>query len=223
MGTDPAVNDVAANRLTANEEAANEEAVRDTVLAAGVLGPGRFYEADYQNPLTSANKAGRVAWGIVSSTLFRCSPVPCFGWRRFLLRLFGARLAATARVYPTTRIWAPWNLVMENDACLGPDVHCLNVATLTVGPEATVSFGTVLCAASHDIHSVDRRLIAGPIRIERGAFLFAEAFVCMDVTIGEGAVVAARAFVRRSVGAYDVVAGNPAQIVSRRRVAAPPG
>jgi putative colanic acid biosynthesis acetyltransferase WcaF len=223
MGTDPAVNDVAANRLTANEGAANEEAVRDTVLAAGVLGPGRFYEADYQNPLTSANKAGRVAWGIVSSTLFRCSPVPCFGWRRFLLRLFGARLAATARVYPTTRIWAPWNLVMEDDTCLGPDVHCLNVATLTVGPEATVSFGTVLCAASHDIHSVDRRLIAGPIRIERGAFLFAEAFVCMDVTIGEGAVVAARAFVRRSVGAYDVVAGNPAQIVSRRRVAAPPG
>lgn len=222
MGADPAVNDSAVNDSAANRVAASEEAVRDTVPAAGVLGPGRFYESDYQNPLTSANKAGRVAWGIVSSTLFRWSPVPCFGWRRFLLRLFGARLAATARVYPTTRIWAPWNLIMEDDACLGPDVHCLNVATVTVGPEATVSFGTVLCAASHDIHSVDRRLIAGPIRIERGAFLFAEAFVCMDVTIGEGAVVAARAFVRRSVGAYDVVAGNPAQNVSRRRIAAPP-
>ena len=112
---------------------------------------------------------------------------------------------------------------MEADACLGPDVHCLNVATVTVGPEATVSFGTVLCAASHDIHSADRRLVSGPIRIDRGAFLFAEAFVCMDVTIGEGAVVAARAFVCRSVGAYEVVAGNPAQVVARRQLAAPPG
>jgi len=215
MGTDPVMNDVAAQRV-----AVNEAVVRDAVPAAGVLGPGRFYEADYRNPLTSANKAGRVAWGIVSSTLFRWSPVPCFGWRRFLLRLFGARLAATARVYPSTRIWAPWNLVMEDDACLGPDVHCLNVATVTVGPEATVSFGTVLCAASHDIHSLDRRLVSGPIRIGRGAFLFAEAFVCMDVTIGEGAVVAARAFVCRSVGDCEVVAGNPAQVVAKRQIAA---
>ena len=216
METHPVMNDVAANRV-----AGNEAAVRDAVPAAGVLGPGRFYEADYRNPLTSANKAGRVAWGIVSSTLFRCSPVPCFGWRRFLLRLFGARLAATARVYPTTRIWAPWNLVMEDDACLGPDVHCLNVAMVTVGPEATVSFGTVLCAASHDIHSLDRRLVSGPIQIGRGAFLFAEAFVCMDVTIGDGAVVAARAFVCRSVGGCEVVAGNPAQVVAKRQIAAP--
>lgn len=181
---------------------------------------GRFYEADYRNPLTSANRAGRAAWAVVSATAFRWSPVPCFGWRRLLLRLFGARLDATARVYPTCRIWAPWNLVMEADACLGPDVHCLNVATVSVGAEATVSFGTVLCTASHDIHRRDRRLVSAPIRIDRGAFLFAEAFVCMGVTIGEGAVVSARAFVRRDVGGYEVVSGNPARVVATRRIGA---
>ena len=179
---------------------------------------GRFYAADYQSPLSPANRVGRAAWAVVSGTLFRWSPVPCFGWRRLLLRLFGARLASTSRVYPSCRIWAPWNLAMEDDACLGPDVHCHNVAAVSVGAEATVSFGTVLCAASHDIHRRDRRLVSGPIRIERGAFLFAEAFLCMDVTIGEGAVVAARAFVRRDVKPFEVVAGNPAQVVAMRRM-----
>jgi putative colanic acid biosynthesis acetyltransferase WcaF len=186
-----------------------------------VTGRGRFYEADYRNRLSSANKVGRAAWTVVSGTLFRWSPVLCFGWRRLLLRLFGARLAATARVYPSCRIWAPWNLAMDDDACLGPDVHCLNVAAISVGAEVTVSFGTVLCTASHDIHRADRRLISGPITLERGAFLFAEAFICMNVTIGEGAVVAARAFVRRDVAAYEVVAGNPAQVVAMRQMEPP--
>jgi putative colanic acid biosynthesis acetyltransferase WcaF len=198
--------------------------VRDAnPIGAVADGRGRFYEGDYQSPLTPANKAGRVAWAIVSATVFRWSPVPCFGWRRLLLRLFGARLANTARVYPSCRIWAPWNLVMEADACLGSDVQCLNVDPVSIAAEATVSFGTVLCGASHDIHSLDRRLVSGPIRIERGAFLFAQSFICMDVTIGTGAVVAARALVRHDVGPFEVVAGNPARVVATRRLATPPG
>ena len=181
-------------------------------------GPGRFYADDYHNRLPLANRVGRAVWAAVYLILFRWSPVPCFGWRRLLLRLFGARLAPTARVYPSCRIWAPWNLVMDDDACLGADVYCFNVAEVVVGAEATVSFGTVLCTASHDIRRTDRQLISGPIHIGRGAFIFAEAFLCMDVTVGEGAVVAARAFVRRDVAPFDVVAGNPAQVVGTRQL-----
>jgi acetyltransferase-like isoleucine patch superfamily enzyme len=40
----------------------------------------------------------------------------------------------------------------------------------------------------------------------------------MGVTVGEGAVVAARAVVVRDVAAGDVVAGNPARTVSKRRL-----
>jgi len=40
----------------------------------------------------------------------------------------------------------------------------------------------------------------------------------MNVTVGEAAVIAARAVVVRDVGPYDVVAGNPARVVGRRRL-----
>lgn len=179
-------------------------------------GQATFYAEEYRNRLGWKNKLGRVAWQFTWLIFGRLSPIPCFAWRRALLRLFGARVAATARVYPSARVWAPWNLVMEHRACLGPESYCYDVAPVALGVEATVSFRAFLCTASHDIRHPERPLVVGPIRLERGAFVFADAFVGMNVVVREGGVVAARAVVVRDVGPYEVVAGNPARVVSRR-------
>lgn len=177
-----------------------------------------FYPTEYRSELSLQNKLGRVAWGLVYWILFRPSPVPFHAWRRGLLRSFGGRIAGNAKVHPTARIWAPWNLTMQRGSCLGPEVYCYSVGDVIVGVDATVSFRTFLCTASHDIHDPARSLVVGPIRLERGAYLFADAFIGMNVTIGEGAVVAARAVVVRDVAAGDVVAGNPCRVVGRRRI-----
>lgn len=182
--------------------------------AAGDDSP--FYPAAYASELSLANKLGRVAWGTVYFLLFRFSPRPLFGWRRLLLRLFGARVAPTAKVYPSARIWAPWNLTLHARSCIGPQVDCYSVAPIVLGADATVSVRTFLCTAGHDIHDPARPLVRGAIHLRRGAYVFAEAFIGMGVTVGEGAVVAARAVVVRDVAAGDVVAGNPARTVSKR-------
>ena len=66
--------------------------------------------------LTGRNKLGRLAWHLVWLTLYRPSPTPLHAWRRWLLRLFGAHIAAGAHPYPSARIWAPWNLRMGRNA-----------------------------------------------------------------------------------------------------------
>lgn len=176
----------------------------------------RYYRDTYRNRLSIVNRLGRTVWTVVWCLLFRPTPPAMFAWRRALLRLFGADMAATARVYPTTRIWAPWNLVMRPHACLGRDVDCYNVARVTIGEDAVVSIRTFLCTASHDIRHGDRPLVTGPISIGRGAFIFAEAFVGMDVSIGTGAVVAARAVVVKDVDPDAIVGGNPARVIGQR-------
>lgn len=181
----------------------------------------RFYAGEYRTSLPLANRLARAAWGVVAATLFRVSPIPFFAWRRALLRLFGSAVASSAKVYPSTRIWAPWNLVMEHGSCLGPEVYCYNVAPVHLGVDSTASFRSFLCTASHDIRHPDRPLITGPIRLERGAYVFADAFVGMNVTVGEGAVVAARAVVVKDVAAHDVVGGNPARVIGRRDLIQP--
>jgi len=178
----------------------------------------RFYASAYRSELPLGNKLARVVWAVVYLLLFRFSPIPCFGWRRLLLRAFGARIARTAKVYPSARIWAPWNLTMEAGAVVGPEVYCYSVGPIELGVDSTTSYRTFLCTASHDIHDPARPLVVGRIRLERGAYLFADAFIGMNVTVGEAAVIAARAVVVRDVGPYDVVAGNPARVVGRRRL-----
>jgi len=182
-----------------------------------------FYDAEYRNRLSLGNRFLRFLWGVAYRVLFALSPVPCFGWRRLILRLFGANLHPTAKVYPSTRVWAPWNLTMGQWSALGPEVYCYNVAEVCLERDATVSFRAFLCTASHDIRRPDRPLITGPIRLRCGAYVFADAFIGMNVTLEEGAVAAARAVVVKDVAAYDIVGGNPARVIGSRRDDIPGG
>src|SRR5689334_14953432 len=51
----------------------------------------------------------RIVW-IAGGCLFRWSPRYCFGWRRLVLRWFGARIGAQVHTYPSTKILFPWRL-----------------------------------------------------------------------------------------------------------------
>lgn len=171
--------------------------------------------------LTHRNRAARVIWGAVWSTLYRWSPTPLHGWRRMLLRLFGARIGAGAHPYPRARIWAPWNLTMGEHSSLANDVDCYSVAAVRLGDHVTVSQYSYLCTASHDHRDPAMPLTSAPIEIGSRAWIAADCFIGPGVTVGEGAVVGARSTVMHDVGAWLVVAGHPAQPRGQRTRAEP--
>lgn len=166
---------------------------------------------------SNRNRLGRVAWGLVYTFLYRPSPVILHGWRRFLLRCFGASVGPGAHPYPTARVWAPWNLTMERDSCLGHHVDCYSVAPILIAARAVISQYTYLCAASHDYHDPAFPLTSAPIMIGPMAWVAAGAFVGPGVTVGEGAVVGARSVIFEDVPAWTVVVGNPARAIKQRR------
>lgn len=110
----------------------------------------------------------------------------------------------------------PWNLEMHEFSCLASGVDCYNAAPILLEAYATVSQRAYLCTASHNISSKAHEQIAKPIRIGKYAWVAAEAFVGPGVTIGEGAVVGARAAVFRDVETWSVVGGNPANFLKKR-------
>jgi len=175
-----------------------------------------FYPQRPQAQFDRCNRFKRALWSLVWLCLFRPSPRIAFAWRRGLLRLFGARLAATAQVYPSTRVWAPWNLAMHAHAVLGESVDCQSVGLIEIGADVAVSQYVHLCAASHAIDSPDHATTIGTIRLEPGCWVFAGAFIGPNVTVGRGAVVGARSVVVQSVPALQVVAGNPAKCIRQR-------
>lgn len=110
---------------------------------------------------------------------------------------------------------------MGDYACLGPRSIAYSMAKITLEPYSLVSQGGHLCAGTHDIENVDFQLRARPILIGRRAWIAAEAFVGPGVTIGEGAVLGARACAMRDIEAWAVCTGNPAEKIRERRVRFP--
>jgi putative colanic acid biosynthesis acetyltransferase WcaF len=166
--------------------------------------------------LSVRNKVARAAWTATWVLLFRLSPTPLFWWRNLLLRLFGAEIGPGVHIYPSARIWAPWNLVMKSGSCLGPQVDCYCVDQIVLGQDAVVSQRAFLCTASHDYRERGFGLISGPITIGEDAWVAAEAYVGPGVVLGARAVAGARAVVVKSIAADAIAVGNPARIVSQK-------
>lgn len=164
---------------------------------------------------SSRTQAARVLWALARPA-FRLSPRPFWGWRRALLRVFGARVGAQAHVYPTVHITMPWNIVIGDHAAIGDRAILYALGPIEIGDRATVSQGAHLCAGSHDWGRPDMPLLKPPVRIGAEAWICADAFVGPDVTIGARAIVGARAVAMRDVEAGTIVAGNPARFLKHR-------
>lgn len=164
------------------------------------------------------NRIERAIFSVVWRLLGWIIPPPFgWGWRRFLLQAFGARIGAGARVYPSARIWLPRHLVMAPWSSIGPGVQCYNQARITLGEGAIVSQRAFLCSGDHDHRDPAHQLVTRPILIEAGAWIAAEAFVAPGVTVGVGAVLGARGCAVKDIPANTVWAGNPAQQVGMRQ------
>lgn len=168
-------------------------------------------------PPSGRDRVRRTLWALCWLLLYRPSPVPLHAWRCALLRLFGARVGERAHPYPTARVWAPWNLVMEDGSCLGPEADCYNVSLVTLGRHCVVSQKAYLCTAGHDVDLPAFPLVSAPITIGARSWVAAAAFVGPGVTLGEGAVLGACAVASRDVAPWTIMVGNPAQIVRQRQ------
>jgi len=168
----------------------------------------------------SRERLGRALWRL-ARPLFAWSPAPLHAWRRGLLRAFGARVGAAVEIYPSVEIAQPWRLSIGDESAIGPGAILYSLGDIAIGARVTVSQRAHLCAATRDHRRRDFPLERRPIRIDDDAWVAAEAFVGPGVSVGRGAVVAARAVAVRDVEPWQVVAGNPARPVSRRDVADP--
>ena len=157
----------------------------------------------------------RVLWG-VGRLFFRFSPRPCFGWRRFVLRCFGAKVGANVNTYPSTWIYFPWNLTVGDWTAMGEEAFIYNLGPVTIGEKVTISHRAQLCAGTHDYKQPHLPLIKPPIVIRDQVWVCANAFVGPGVTVGEGAIIGACAVVTRDVEPWAIMAGNPARFVKKR-------
>src|SRR4051812_46747933 len=89
-------------------------------------------------------------WWLVQSTLFGLSPQFMYGWRRFLLRLFGARIGDKVLVRPTARITYPWKVSIGNHSWIGDEAILYSLGEIEIGANVVISQRSYICTGSHD-------------------------------------------------------------------------
>ena len=102
-------------------------------------------------------------WWIVQAILFRTSPQPLYGFRRGLLRLFGAEVGREVLIRPTARITYPWRVKIGDHAWIGDYATLYSLAAIEIGANAVVSQHAYLCAGTHDYRSPGFDIVAKPI------------------------------------------------------------
>jgi len=150
-------------------------------------------------------------WRLTWATLFRWSPRACYGWRRLLLRLFGASLGQGVRVCESVRVHYPWRLSIGEHSSVGEEVWLYSLDEITIGRHAVVSQKSFLCTGSHDIEDPYMTLVTKPITVGDGAWVASDVFVAPGVTVGALCVIGARSTVLKDMPPGHVCYGYPCE------------
>ncbi len=168
------------------------------------------------SPYSTREKIGRILWAVVQNTLFRLSFHNWYGWRKFLLTRFGAKLGSNVRIRRTVRVECPWNLTTGSNCSVGDNSILYCLGPVTFGDRVSISQNAHICAGSHDHTRPDLPLTRPPVTIQDDAWIAADAFVGPDITVGRGAILGARGAAFKDLDPWTIFGGNPAKPISKR-------
>ncbi len=155
-------------------------------------------------------------WWIVQSSLFSMSPQFMYGWRCFLLRLFGAKIGKDVIIRPSVQITYPWKVVIGSNCWLGDNTELYSLGEIEIGNNVVVSQKSYLCAATHDYLKSTFDMVDNKITIKDEVWIASDVFIAPGVTIGKGAVVGARSSVFKDMPEGMICVGYPAKPIKPR-------
>jgi len=156
-----------------------------------------------------------VLWRAFGRVLVRHSFHNWYGFRRRILRLFGATLDATARIRPGFQIDRPWNLVMGRKASIGDGCRFWAEAPIVIGARSVISQYSVISTVGIDPHAFaegdhDQAKKVGAVTIGDDAWVATECIVTPGTSVPDGVVIGARSVVRMGLSPWTIASGDPA-------------
>lgn len=129
------------------------------------------------------------------------------------------------------------SVIIGEKTFINKDTKIMSINSIKIGSHVTMSFGVMIY--DHDSHSIDYRerqkdinkildtqnlnndienkdwssVNNSPIFIGNNVWIGFQAAILKGVTVGDGAIIAAKAVVTKDVPAWSIVAGNPARVV----------
>lgn len=162
------------------------------------------------------NPVKRFFWYFANVAFMKNGWFPYSGFKRFLLRLFGAKVGKGVVIKPCVNIKYPWKLSIGNYVWIGENVWIDNLDMVTIGNNCCLSQGAFMLCGNHDYKSSSFDLKVSPIVLEDGAWIGAKAIVCPGITVGTHAVLSVGSVATKNLEPYSINSGNPAMRTNQR-------
>ena len=165
------------------------------------------FSNDWYQP---GNPVKRFFWYFFN-VFFLLNPLnPFSGLKKFVLRLFGAKIGKGTLIKPRVNVKYPWNLIVGKNVWIGEQVWIDNLEQVNIGDNVCISQGAMLLCGNHNYKKVSFDLIVKPIVLEEGVWIGAKAIVCPGITCSSHALLTVNSVATTNLEPYSVYQGNPA-------------
>ncbi|MFI5156694.1 MAG: WcaF family extracellular polysaccharide biosynthesis acetyltransferase [Chitinophagales bacterium] len=174
------------------------------------------YNNDWFKREIGASRLKQIIWYFTNVFFFINPMNPGSGNKRFLLRLFGAKIGKGVVLKPSINIKYPWKLSIGDFSWIGEKVWIDNLGQVDIGKNVCISQGAMLLTGNHDYTKQRFDLMIGKIVLEDGVWIGAKAMVCPGVSCETHSVLAAHSVATQNLSAHQIYQGNPARAVKER-------
>jgi putative colanic acid biosynthesis acetyltransferase WcaF len=155
-------------------------------------------------------------WWIIQDTLFSWSPQFLYGWRAFLLRLFGAEIGKNVKIRSTVKITYPWKVKIGDYTWVGDDCVLYSLGDITIGSHVAIAHKVYFNTGGHEYGRKTFDIFFRPVVIEDECWITNDVYVAPGVTIGRGTIIGARSSVLKDLPPGKICVGTPAHPIKDR-------
>ncbi|CAH0995302.1 2,3,4,5-tetrahydropyridine-2,6-dicarboxylate N-acetyltransferase [Emticicia aquatica] len=158
-------------------------------------------------------------WFIVNKIFLNSYLLIPVSFKRAILRFFGAKIGKNVMIKHSVNIKYPWNLDIGDNVWIGENVWIDNLGKVKIGDNSCLSQGALLLSGNHNYKSSTFDLIVEDIIIEDGVWIGAKSVVCSGITCHSHSVLSVNSVATKSLDAYYIYQGNPANAIRQREIA----
>lgn len=155
-------------------------------------------------------------WWIIENSVFRLSPQVFYGWRRFLLRLFGAKIGKNVKIRSTVKITYPWKVEVGENSWVGDDCVLYSLGEIKIGKNVALAHKVYLNTGGHNYKVSTFDIFSKPVFIEDECWITNDVYVAPGIIIGKGAIIGARSTVLQDMPEGMICFGSPAKPIKSR-------
>ena len=157
-------------------------------------------------------------WWLIEGITLPLTPHNWYGFRCWLLRLFGAEIGTGVIIRSSVRVLYPWKVAIGDHSWIGDSVYFYSLDKIKIGSHCVISQKTYLCTGSHNAEDANFGLLTAPIEIGNGVWIAADCFIGLGVKIGANSVIGARSSVFNNIPEEQVAWGTPCLPRHRRQI-----